>query len=165
MLDIYLIASVLSFIQFNNYIDYKFSLSQEVEFHRGEFYIYTLNNFVYSLFLILMLFYILIFIQYFKPTVAKFSDAQVNKVFEGDVFKGFMEAHPFFSKIMKNYKFISYILISLTCITIINCVIIFALILASKNKPITNKNLAKKEAKIFFIISSFFSTMVFLYLN
>ena len=112
-----------------------------------------------------MLFYVLIFIQYFKPAVGNYIDAQVNKVFEGDVLKGFMEAHPFFKNIIKSYKFISYILISLTCITIINCVIIFALILASKNKPITNKNLAKKEAKIFFIVSSFFSTMVFLYLN
>lgn len=192
MLPIFFLTSIISFIQFNTYIDYVFKKHDDLyknnrkckalinentympyKFSRIEYIFIILYQFVYFLFCTLMLFYILMIVVYTIENVKKIKGSLMGNTYEviNDSFPDIIKKYiPFFSSFFEldnpnntNYTFFIKIIKLIGINFCSNLFLIFSIIMLNGGKlNVENKKKVKTEFYILSLLTLIFSCLSFL---
>jgi hypothetical protein len=192
MLPIFFLTSIISFVQFNTYIDYVFKKHEDLykhnkkcrslinentyipyKFSRIEYIFIILYQFVYFLFCTLMFFYGLLVMDYTIENIKKIKGSLMGDTYEtiNDSFPNIIKKYvPFFSSFFEtdnpnstNFTFLIKILKLIGINFCSNLFLIFSIIMLNGGKlNVENKKKVKTEFYILSFLTLFFSCLSFL---
>lgn len=177
MIEFYFIGALITYKQFNSYIDHSFKFGvneikasdkkciqnistkkkQNYEFNRYEFLLISLYNLLFTLFIILSFVYSV----YVFETVMMYLGKSENNDYM--ILKNLSGKHPFYKKILdENDLFSKFIFKAIITSLIFNCVFLQILILYRGSRIETNKDIIKKELKLMTFVAFLFFGLSFL---
>jgi len=176
MIEFYLVGSLLSYIQFNRYIDYAYEYDKnnpilskckalpenqdsKYEFNRYEFLLLFMYNLLNTLFFILIFVYSVYFID-----IVLLKKKTLSNIQHQSLFITLASKHPKFSRFIVNPNlFMKYIIKFLIISFISNLVFVNALIFFRDKKTDNDKSKIKTDTNIVFIFLIASSIFTFLY--
>lgn len=162
MIEFLFVGTILSYLQFNQYIDelYKlYNTSKDNDFliSRGQYISIYLYQYINALLLLIVIIYSIYFFEY---VLGFFKKGKQYKF----IFK-ILELVPHYKSFFaKNDLFLNDILIKFLIGLIINLIIILLIRLARRSNTVNNKNIIKQDVLIYTITSFIINVLLYLFL-